>query len=65
MSKSQAKRIRVQKGLPMADPTVEEVREALKLHTPDQHSSRKPIYEAARLWVDDQDKLHIENGADR
>ena len=40
----------VRKEPNVTEPTVEEVREALKLHTPDQHSSRKPIYEAAKAW---------------
>ena len=61
MSESQAKRIRVQKGLPMSEPTVEEVRTALELLNeaaaivlplePD-HDALIVVFDAARRFVD-------------
>ncbi len=67
MSKSQAKRIRVQKGWPMSEPTVEEVREALEAapvfskelwdtgrpnHSPAVAEVFDRFWAVARLWVD-------------
>ena len=61
MSKSQAKRIRVQKGLPMGEPTVEEVREALvwfaqatdtELSDDSNEPKLNAVEFAAQKWVD-------------
>ena len=61
MSKSQAKRIRVQKGWPMSEPTVEEVREALvwfaqatdtELSDDSNEPKLNAVEFAAQKWVD-------------